>query len=74
MPKKAKNIFPGLAARMAYNYHDNFKLAQILGISYDSVLRRLSGEIEFELQEIKKLMQVYNASFDDLFGEENKTA
>jgi hypothetical protein len=72
MAKRAMNIFPGLAAQMAYKYHDNYKLAQILCISYDSILRRLSGEIQFELSEIKKLMKEYNASFDALFSNEGQ--
>jgi hypothetical protein len=74
--QRAMNIFPGLAAQMAYHYHDNFKLAEILGISYDSVLRRLNGTTDFELTEVKMLMKAYNTSFEDLFGEtrESRTA
>ena len=72
--KKASNVYPGLASKMAFMGHDNYKLAEILNISYDSVLRRLSGEVEFELTEIKKLMKVYDASFDTLFGIERATA
>jgi hypothetical protein len=70
MAKKSKNIFPGLAAGMAFKYHDNYTLASILGISYHSVLRRLSGKVEFELCEIKKLMREYETSFDVLFKTE----
>ena len=72
--KRAINIFPGLASQMAYRYHDNYKLAKILNISYDSVLRRVSGEVEFELTEIKKLMNEYGSSFESLFEIERKTA
>lgn len=74
--QRSLNIYPGLAAQMAYHYHDNRKLAALLGISYDSVLRRLNGSIDFELSEIKRLMETYKVSFDELFGEvrENQTA
>ena len=68
MAKKSANVFPGLAAQMAFRYHDNYTLASVLGISYDSVLRRLSGDVEFELSEIKTLMKEYSASFENLFG------
>lgn len=70
MDKKQRslNIYPGLAARMAYHYHNPRKVAEIIGVSYDSALRRLSGSVDFELSEIKKLMETYEATFDTLFG------
>ena len=71
--QKAMNIYPGLAAEMARHGHDNFKLADIIGTSYNSVLRRISGEVQFKLTEIKTLMATYNVSFDELFGETRKT-
>ena len=68
MKKNARNIFPGLAAEMSRNYHDIYGTAELLGISYDSLRRRLSGEIDFELSQIKQLMEMYERSFDSLFG------
>jgi hypothetical protein len=72
MARRTANIFPGLAAQMAFRYHDIRMLASILGISYYSVRRRLNGEIEFELGEIKTLMNEYEASFETLFGKDHR--
>jgi len=72
MRKRITIVFPGLAAKMAYHYHDSRALAGILGKSYDSLLRRLSGRTDFELSEIKNLMRLYNASFDELFKRESE--
>ena len=72
MRKKIINIFPGLETHMLYRLHDYRKLASILDISHESVLKRLSGEVEFELSEIKKLMREYRTSFDNLFDTEYK--
>ena len=72
MSRKYKNVYPGLAIHMKNKFHDHFKLASILGISDDSALKRLNGEIEFELMEIKKLMCEYRTSFDNLFKQDYK--
>jgi hypothetical protein len=70
MARRTANIFPGLAAQMAFRYHDIRMLASILDISYYSVRRRLNGEMEFELGEIKTLMKEYGTSFETLFGKD----
>lgn len=72
MRKRIKNIFPGLEIHMSYRLHDHHKLASLLGLSHESVIKRLSGEVEFELVEIKKLMKEYRSSFDNLFDTEYK--
>lgn len=67
--KKAKPpVFPGLAAKMAANGHDDEFLAEYLGHSVDYVRRRKHGQVEFDLPDIKKLMKLYNCGFCDLFG------
>ena len=68
MAKPLVNIFPKLRAKMGFNNHSTADLAEVLGISEDSVRRRLRGEVEFELQEIVKLILFYNCTFEDLFG------
>lgn len=67
--KKAKPpIFPGLAANMAANGHDDEFLAEYLGHSVDYFRRRKNGLVEFDLPDIKKLMKLYDCGFSELFG------
>lgn len=70
MKKPTTNIYPGLRSKMAFNNHDVSTIAELLKISNDSVRRRIRGNVEFELTEIKKLMKFYDCSFDDLFKSE----
>jgi hypothetical protein len=65
--KTITNVYPGLRAKMSFYNHDVPEIAKILGMSNDSVRRRLKGNVEFELTEIKKLMKTYRCGFDDLF-------
>ncbi|MCI7181854.1 MAG: helix-turn-helix transcriptional regulator [Schaedlerella sp.] len=70
MAKPLINIFPKLRAKMAYHGNTTADIAEFLGISEDSVRRRLRGEVEFELPEIVKLIKFYNCTFEEIFGEE----
>ena len=67
MAKALRNIFPGLRAKMSYANEDVNDLANLLDKSDDSVRRRLSGRAEFELTEIKRLIEHYDISFEELF-------
>jgi len=67
MAKALKYIYPGLRSRMAFKGEGVEELATVLGLSNDSVRRRLSGRSDFELSEIKKLIVHYECSFNDLF-------
>ena len=67
MAKALKNIFPGLRAKMSYANEDARDLADLLDMSDDSVRRRLSGRADFELTELKKLIEHYSSSFEELF-------
>lgn len=66
--KKLVVIYPGLEAKRAYNGETTHDIAQILGMSVDSARRRLRGETEFDLGDIKKLMKHYKSTFEELFG------
>lgn len=68
MAKKLIVVYPELEAKRAYNGHTVKTYAEILDMSEDSVRRRLRGEVEFELGDIKKLMNLYHCSFEELFG------
>jgi transcriptional regulator with XRE-family HTH domain len=43
-------------------------LSELLGISYDSVYRRVRGEKELTLEELKAICEAYNISVDSLFN------
>lgn len=72
MAKTLVVVFPKLEAKRAYNGHTTKVYAELLGMSEDSVRRRLRGEVEFELSEIIKLMAFYHCTFEELFGTINE--
>lgn len=68
MAKILRNIYPGLRAKMSYAGESTEELAAILETSSDSIRKRLRGQYFFDLEQIKKLTEHYNCSFDDLFA------
>lgn len=67
MAKPLVNIFPKLRGKMAEHEDDVSDLVKCLGISDDSVRRRLKGEKDFELSELVILADRYKTSIDELF-------
>lgn len=67
MAKQLNNIYPGLRSKMSYYGEDAVAISKLLGCSPDSARRRLTGRSDFELLEIKKLVEHYKCSFNDLF-------
>lgn len=63
--KKVK--YPELAGEMAKHGDTQETLAKILGITYASVSRRLSGRIEWSISEIDKLCKHYKKDYYELF-------
>ena len=70
--KKLMTIYPQLEAQRAYHGETAHDLAVLLGISDEGARRRLRGAVNFELPEIKKIMEHYNCSFEDLFSKINE--
>jgi hypothetical protein len=70
MAKPLINIFPKLRGKMAEHKDNVNDLVDCLGISDDSVRRRLKGEKDFELSEIIILADRYSTSIDELFESE----
>ena len=68
MAKPLRNIYPGLRAKMSYAGESTEELAVILNLSCDTLRRSLKGARSFDLDEIKKLTQHYDCSFDELFA------
>ncbi len=67
MAKALKYIYPGLRSRMAFKGEGVEELSTLLRLSPDSVRRRLRGQNDFELKEIKTLIAHYESTFDELF-------
>ena len=60
-------LFPGLAAKMAMNGHDDEYVAECLDHSVDYIRRRQNGVTEFSLTDINTLIHVNGCEFDDRF-------
>jgi inorganic pyrophosphatase len=70
MAERRKVMFPNLEAEQARNGHTNEYVAEILGLSRQAYeIKKKTGK--FKLVEIKRLTQIYNASFDYLFETKN---
>lgn len=65
-------IFPNLIAEMAKKSESLQSLATELGLSYQSLSKRLQGVKSFELPEITLLMKHYNKSFEYLFQRDDR--
>lgn len=63
--KKLK--YPELIAEMAKNGDTQKSLAKLLGITYSSVCRRLSGKSEWTIGDIEKICEYYNKNYYELF-------
>jgi len=68
--RQLKNIFPMLRAKMAEKNDNVMDLSAALMLSDDSVRRRLRGDKEFELAELKILSVRYEMGIDELFAED----
>lgn len=67
MAKPLTNIFPKLRGKMAEHKDDVNDLVKCLGISDDSIRRRLKGEKDFELTELNLLADRFETTIDELF-------
>lgn len=63
--KKVK--YPELTGEMAKHGDTQKDVAKLLGITYASVSRRLSGEIQWTIGDIEKLCKHYNKDYYELF-------
>lgn len=62
-----KVLFPDLVGEMAKNGETQKSLAKLLGITYSSVCRRLSGKSEWTISDIDKICEHYNKNYYELF-------
>ena len=64
---KVNYKFPNLVAEMTRHNENLQILSETIGMSYQSLSKRLQGTKSFELPEITLLMKHYHKSFEYLF-------
>lgn len=65
---KEKQVrFPGLVAMMASRGDTQETLAKVMHMSKSAISRRLTGEVEWSLGEVKAICTHYNAGYYELF-------
>ena len=70
-PSVQENLFQTIRTRLAPNISFVHDLSELLGISYDSAYRRIRGEKELSLEELKTICLHYRISIDSLFNFRN---
>lgn len=65
-------LFRFIKEKLPSNVSFVHEISELLAISYDSAYRRIRGEKELALDELKILCQQYNISLDTLFSIENR--
>jgi transcriptional regulator with XRE-family HTH domain len=63
-----ENLFQLIKGSLPPNISFVHAISELLGISYDSVYRRVRGEKELTLEELKVICEAYNISVDTLFN------
>ena len=61
-------LFQDIKTKLPSNISFVHDLSELLGISYDSAYRRIRGEKELSLEELKSICIHYNVSVDSLFN------
>jgi predicted transcriptional regulator len=67
-----KILYPELLGEMAKHGDTQKSLAKLLGITYSSVSRRLSGKSEWSISEIDILCEHYGKNYYELFKKNEK--
>ncbi|MEI7981550.1 MAG: helix-turn-helix transcriptional regulator [Bacteroidota bacterium] len=63
-----ETLFQEIRSRLAQHISFVHDLSELLGISYDSAYRRIRGEKELSLEELKAICTHYQVSIDALFN------
>jgi hypothetical protein len=69
--KTQELLFQSIKQRLPSNLSFVHDISELLGISYDSAYRRIRGEKELSMEEIKTICHHYNVSLDALMGMES---
>lgn len=68
--KKLK--YPELVGEMAKHGETQKELGKLLGLTYASISRRLSGETKWSIDEVDKICKHYNKNYYELFKKEGE--
>lgn len=62
-----KPKYPNLAAEIVKNGDTNKSIANLIGINYNALWRRLTGRTDWSITEIEKICNYYKKTFEELF-------
>lgn len=65
-------LFPELVGEMAKRGETQKDLGKIIGVSYGSVCRRFQGNTRWTKDEIDKICEHYQKTYEELFKKEGK--
>ena len=63
---ESKLKYPKIHAMIAYHGETKSYIANLLGMTKSQLYKRLRGEVEWKIDELKTLKNHYECGFDDL--------
>lgn len=69
---KKKIVYPNLVSEMARNGVTQTMIAKILGVSYPTVSRKLSGQNDWTIEEVDIICEYFSKDYYYLFIKKNK--
>ena len=66
-------MYPKLVGKRNEKGITQEKMAEMLGISKNNYNLKENGKLDFNLVEVKKILQILKSSYDEIFFEENVT-
>lgn len=67
MKRKTKVMFPNLVAEMARNGENQRVIAELLGLNYTTISKKLNGQIGWSIGEVEKICEHYKKDYYKLF-------
>lgn len=64
-------MFRKLEAKMVLENISRLEVAKAIGIDYSSLNRKMRGETPFKLHEVVKILELINATFEEIFLSNN---
>lgn len=64
---KKRSLYTSIDAELARHFETRKDIADLLGVSYIGVSKRMRGLIEWKIREIEILMKHFNLSYEELF-------
>lgn len=66
-------MYPKLIGKRNEKGFTQEKMANLLGISKNNYNLKENGKLDFNLMEVKKILEILNSSYEDIFFEKNVT-